>query len=92
MLFKGKRVYKNVFSYQADPHDTESALLSHEMREKRAYFYFDIKWRCSLVRYNFVILSPELSTSRFLHRVLQGLTWQLRQISEGPSYLARIAE
>ena len=41
MLFKGKRVYKNVFLYQADPHDTESALLSHEMRGKRVCFYFD---------------------------------------------------
>ena len=49
MLFKGKRVYNNVFSYQADPHDTESTLLSHEMRGKRAYFYFDREWRCSLV-------------------------------------------
>ena len=92
MLFKGKRVYKNVFSYQADPHDMESALLSNEMREKRAYFYFDREWRCSLVMYIFVILSPDPSTSRFIHRVLQGLTWQLRQISKGPSYLARIAE
>ena len=36
MLFKDKRVYKNAFSYQTNLRDTESALLSHEMREKSA--------------------------------------------------------
>ena len=43
MLFKDKRVYKNAFSYQTNLRDTESALLSHEMREKKCLcFYFQL--------------------------------------------------
>ena len=40
----------------------------------------------------FVILSPGLLASPFFHRVLQGLTLQLRKIIEERSYLARIVE
>ena len=46
MLFNGKGVYKNAFLYQGNFHDTESALLSHEMREKVSVFLFLIlEWR-----------------------------------------------
>ena len=33
MSFKGKIIYKKAFLYLANLNDTESALLSHEMRE-----------------------------------------------------------
>ena len=38
MPFKGKIIYKKAFLYLANLNDTESALLSHEMRESVCVF------------------------------------------------------
>ena len=39
MLFPSKKVYKDAFLYQANFHHTESALLSHGMRDKSVCCY-----------------------------------------------------
>ena len=74
MLFNGKRVYKNAFLYQANFHDTKSALLSHKMREKVSVF-LSLLWRmvqvsgyciilccCSVTRSVGIAFSPSCFT------------------------------
>ena len=63
MLFKGNRVYKNAFLYQVNLYDTESALLSHELREKRVCVFYSVQ--CILIADD-VLGSPEFNFSAAL--------------------------
>ena len=60
MLFLTEREsIRMLFVYQANFHDTESALLSHEMREKVSVFIFDTRMENGValwLLYNFLLL------------------------------------
>ena len=61
MPFKGKIIYKKAFLYLANLNDTESALLSHEMRESVWVFILIENGVALWLLYNFCCYSVALS-------------------------------